>query len=368
MTCSREFHGPNCALESHLVGSAVAPADWLWNATPPLHHPACLPRNRDKETRNVTALNVARYFLEIGTAALQALPILQAYGLIKRSHPLLQHPAINNDHYREYAAKQASYSIQLAEHFKLLETPVLGPVITQATPVGHLSSAVMTEDQRYNLVTGAVVTYAATSAAALTQAQGVDLSDKAIFMLVSPDERDHLLSRRVSHRGRTAARSGEEPADSSHEAAAAAEGRPAGNAEGGAGAGGVPPRDDAAAPGDAAHAGGSTTAAAQPDAPGSGAAGAAAQPGAAPAGMDLQVEGDSRAQLVSADEKHTQGCWVTYLCQTCALVMFRFAGCSPDWSLNTSYVWQCYTCVCTAQWVQCLRHCSMQVVIMVAYK
>lgn len=46
--------------------------------------------NREKGTRRVTNLNVAKYFREIGKAALQALPILQAQELIPATHPVLQ--------------------------------------------------------------------------------------------------------------------------------------------------------------------------------------------------------------------------------------------------------------------------------------
>lgn len=150
--------------------------------------------NRSTDTRNVTALNVAKYFLEIGTAVLQALPLLQAQGLIKPHHPLLQHPAINNEDFRRYAVGQARYSMSLMEQFKLLETPMLGPVITQASPLGNISSALIGQDQRHSLRSAAVITYAATTAAAYTQAAAVDLSAGSFFLLVSPLERDLLLT------------------------------------------------------------------------------------------------------------------------------------------------------------------------------
>lgn len=156
--------------------------------------------NRDKKTRRTTNLNVARYFKEIGMAALQALPILQAHGSIPETHPVLQHPAINNQHYRMYAAKQADYSMRLMQQYQLLETPVLGPVFTQCTPLGNMTSALATQDERYGLMTGAVISYAATTAAAYTQDVGVDLSAGAVFVLCTPDERDEMMAKRAARR------------------------------------------------------------------------------------------------------------------------------------------------------------------------
>lgn len=154
----------------------------------------CLQRNRDKATRNVTSLNVARYFEYTGTVALQGLPVLQARGYIGPGHVLLQHPAINNEQYRQYAVKQADYSMRLAQQFKLLETPVLGPVFTQVTPLGNMTSALISQQERASIMTGAVVTYASTAAAAYSQARGADLGAGADFMLVSSEERDLLLT------------------------------------------------------------------------------------------------------------------------------------------------------------------------------
>ena len=150
--------------------------------------------NKERVGYPVTNKNVAQYFREIGTAALQAVPYLQAEGLIADTHTLLQHPAFNNEEYREYAAQQAAYSKRVMAQFKLLETPVLGPVFTQATAQGNMSSALGTQDSRQNMMTAAVVTYAASAAAAYTQARGANLSGRADFMLVSPEERELLLA------------------------------------------------------------------------------------------------------------------------------------------------------------------------------
>jgi hypothetical protein len=133
--------------------------------------------NREKGTRRVTNLNVAKYFREIGRAALQALPILLANEHMPTTHPLLQHPAINNQEFREYAAVQAQHSMRMMAQFRLLETPVLGPVFTQSTPMGNMTSPLGTQEGRRSIMTGAVVTYAATVAAAHNQARGVDLSE-----------------------------------------------------------------------------------------------------------------------------------------------------------------------------------------------
>lgn len=153
-----------------------------------------LQRNRDKATRNITSLNVARYFQYAGRISLQAVPLLQARGHIQPGHVLLQHPAINNEQYCQYALKQADYSMRLAQQFRLLETPVLGPVFTQATPLGNMTSALIGQQERASIMTGAVITYASTAAAAYSQARGVDLGAGTDFMLVSLKERDLLLA------------------------------------------------------------------------------------------------------------------------------------------------------------------------------
>jgi hypothetical protein len=235
--------------------------------------------NRITDTRNVTALNVAKYFLEIGTAALQALPLLEAQGLIKPNHPLLQHPAISNESYRQYAARQARYSMSLMEQFKLLETPMLGPVITQASPLGNISSALIGQDQRHSLRSAAVITYAATTAAAYTQATAVDLSAGSFFLLVSPLERDLLLTCRrhgttqqalaaadsVAAQGRgvhhRAAASGEGAAEADDNAAA----DPTGGEGNGSSAAGAAGDSDQAQPGATARHADAAAAAAGPE-------------------------------------------------------------------------------------------------------
>ena len=70
--------------------------------------------------------------------------------------------------------------------FRLLETPVLGPVFTQSTPMGNMTSPLGTQEGRRSIMTGAVVTYAATVAAAHNQDRGVDLSEGGVFLLISP--------------------------------------------------------------------------------------------------------------------------------------------------------------------------------------
>jgi hypothetical protein len=244
--------------------------------------------NRDPKTRRVTNLHVAKYFKEVGRAALQALPILQAYGVIPATHPVLQHPAVNNEHYRMYAQKQAPYSMRLKEQYQLLETPVLGPVFTQSTPLGNMTSALATQDERHGLMTGAVISYAATTAAAYTQAAGVDLSAGAVFMLVTPAERDRVMEWRISER-RTQQAAVNAAADSTAaQAAAAAAGSTA--AQAAAAAGSTAAQAAAAAGSTAAQA---AAAAAADSMPGQAAAAAAAGNTAAHAAT--AAEGTARA-------------------------------------------------------------------------
>ena len=58
-----------------------------------------------------------------------------------------------------YAKKQATYSMRLKEQYQLLETPVLGHVFTQSTPLGNMTSALATQEERHGLMTGAVISY-----------------------------------------------------------------------------------------------------------------------------------------------------------------------------------------------------------------
>lgn len=148
---------------------------------------------------------MARYFEFVGTVGLQGLAVLLARGLIPQGHVLLQHPAINNDEYRQYAQKQAEFSMRMEQQFKLLETPVLGPVFTQVTPLGNMTSALIGQQERASIMTGAVLTYASTAAAAYSQARGVDFGAGADFMLVSSEERDLLLACRSAPDGKRAA-------------------------------------------------------------------------------------------------------------------------------------------------------------------
>lgn len=156
-------------------------------------------RNRDEATRSHTALGTARYFAHTATAALQAAPLLQVdpnYG----DHPLFAlHPAFTCDAFKRYAHAQRAHVEQLTMMHNISRAPVLGPVFTVPTPAGHASSALLSPQERTKVAQNACVTYA--GAMGIARADSYTLSGfpgGTMFMLVTAEERDHLLQRRTA--------------------------------------------------------------------------------------------------------------------------------------------------------------------------
>lgn len=169
-------------------------------------------------------MHVAQYFLEIGTTAAQALPLLLAHGFIKYDHPLLRHPAFNNAEYRAYMQQQVQHTQQVQAAFDLMEAPRLGPQFTQRSALGDISMPLLTTDEQGCSVAAGLVTYGSLSAA-LCSAAGPP--DATIFMLVRPQERESLLAERraqpaVAGVADAAADQPAQPVDAENDAAATA--------------------------------------------------------------------------------------------------------------------------------------------------
>jgi hypothetical protein len=147
---------------------------------------------------------VAKYFLLIGTAALQALPLLLAKGYAN-NHPLLQHPAINNPDYKAYAQQQLRCVRRLEGIWQLCQTPVMGPVFSMvAGDQGVVSSAECTEQERSDMLVNGCTAFAVAATTASSVAVGSGLNDGTHFMLVSTAEMHQLLQQRAAQRAKQA--------------------------------------------------------------------------------------------------------------------------------------------------------------------
>jgi hypothetical protein len=192
--------------------------------TAPVALLAVLQLNKVAETRNQTSEGVLKYFLEIITAALQAMPILMQhpdYG----QHPVLQHPVFKSRAFLAFAQRQLHAYRTQTSMFAQLEKPIVGPVRTASTAYGSVSTPLYTQEQLQDTLAGAALSYAA----GVSDSCNMQLPDGTWWMVVTAAEREQLLQARSQQAGAPRADGTAAGKDTSarSEAAAAAAAAPA---------------------------------------------------------------------------------------------------------------------------------------------